>query len=97
MKSLGILKQNIVLWHMLFDKGAFKHKGLNLAAAKDVFKILNPSDHLPHLFGVMLATAEILTDAVAQCLCLADIYDFARLVLHNVDTGCQWQSPCLFH
>ena len=87
--SLVILKQNIILWCVLFNKTALKNKRLKLAVCDNVFKVVNIVNHTAHLFCVVILRAKVLAYTIAQSLCLADINNFSVSRVHNINTGQQ--------
>ena len=81
---------------MLLYKAAFEHEGFKLAVGENDIEIIDIFDHFAHLYGVVMLGAEILADAVFECLRFADIYYLRAAVFHQIDPGSQRKLHRLF-
>ena len=94
--ALVVLEKYIVFRGMLLYQAALENKRLKLAVGDDVLEPVDVVDHAANLFGVVVLRTEVLTDAVFERLCLADIDDLAVLRVHDVHARQQRQRHSLF-
>ena len=96
MIALIVLQKDIIFGLVLLDEAAFKHKRLKFAIRQDIVKIRDVFHHPTHLDRMVLLRAEILTDAVFQGLCLANIDDRPLFVLHDINARRKGETHRLF-
>ena len=87
-----VLEENIEARLMLFDEVRFQDEGLDLVIDDDKFKIGDHFNQLPRLRVLMPARLKILTNAVSQVLCLADVNDLAGGIFMDINTGTRGQG-----
>ena len=85
-RALGVARAPVVARLVLGDQPQLAHLGLESGGARDVVDPLGQRDHLGHA-GAVLAGDEVVADAGAQVLGLADVEHGAALVLEQVDPG----------
>ncbi len=81
---LVIFQQNIIPGPMLFYEIAFQNQCFHFGIRQNIVKIGYIGHHGSHFPGVR--GPEILSDPVLQGNRFSDVYDFAVLVFHNIDS-----------